>query len=121
MKGAQKKSVEYIKHYFESGVERDNEGRKEEIKQYIEKLEAKELQAGEWVSETTERSSLVSVTVHIGQGRKGTLLSALCSQSWHFMVGSRGGIRAISYPESIEQFKGGYFMGFKIIPQGGKW
>ncbi len=48
---------------------------------------------------------------------KGNLLRFISKEHWHLFVGTHGGIEAISYPKSYEQFKGRRAFGF-TFPKG---
>lgn len=59
----------------------------------------------------------ISVTAHVdleGLGEGNLLRFIVSGERWHLFIGPRGGVEAVSYPKSIEQFKGRQFMGINI-------
>jgi hypothetical protein len=59
---------------------------------------------GFWVSAEVEMTGL----------GKNNVLRILSEEHWHVYIGPRGKIDAHSYPRSLEQFKGGEFLGINI-------
>ena len=57
-----------------------------------------------WLSAETEMMGL----------GENNVLRALDHTYWHFFIGARGAVEALSYPKSYEQFKGRMAFGMNI-------
>jgi len=101
---SQQFAIDRIKYHLE-----DNRGHLAEHPLVMTEFKVTELGAGGRLSVTAQRD--------ITSLPKGNLLRFLDHEYWHFFVGRRGGIEAISYPKSYKQFKGKRAFGF-FFPTG---
>lgn len=64
------------------------------------------------ITTTTYGTVWVNVIADDPTAPEGTILHCVAREYWHFSIGSKGAITAVSYPSSCDQFKGKTVYGF---------
>ena len=96
----QQRSIEGIRHHLEQHISHQAEKYGAEVTNW--EVKSTGFNSSWWVSAQTELTGL----------GEDNLLRALEHEYWHFLVGPRGRVEAISYPKSYDQFKGQRVFGF---------